>query len=257
MVPVWVLLSLLLSRNGGAEVCSNQPADIGFLIDESGSVGATNFQKNLDFVKQFVDVFDIGNTAVKISTFAFHHSMGNGFHFSCCNDKASIKSNVDKINYHSGGQDFDMALSFSKNSMFQSVNGARDFSLKILMFFTDGRSLIQDGGSLLHRLGIIVYAVGVGGNVDRNQLDKIATNQSYVFMVSSYADLVGQVYNDIKSKTCTDVLTNPCQRSPQPCQNQGTCIWTGGSKYTCLCPDGYTDYNCQTGMFLIAIKEPY
>lgn len=125
--------------------------------------------------------------------------MGNGFHFSCCKDKASIKFNVDNINYNGGGEDFEMALNFSRYSMFQSVNGARDFSLKILMFFTDGQSVIRDGGSILHELGIIVYAFGVGGGVDKNQLEKIATNQSYVFMVSSYADLVGQVYNDIKS----------------------------------------------------------
>ncbi|CAG2221753.1 NOTCH1 [Mytilus edulis] len=50
----------------------------------------------------------------------------------------------------------------------------------------------------------------------------------------------------INKLTIPDVLTNPCQRSPQPCQNQGTCIWTGGSKYTCLCPEGFTDHNCQT-----------
>ncbi|CAC5400119.1 COL6A [Mytilus coruscus] len=181
MMQVWVLLPLFLSRKWAAEVCSNQPADIGFLIDESGSVGEANFKKNLEFVKQFVDVFDIGNTAVKISTFAFHTLMGKGFHFSCCNDKASIKSKVDKISYSGGGQDFEMALKFSRNSMFQSVNGARDFSLKILMFFTDGQSTVQDGGSILHQLGIIVYSVGVGNGVDRNQLDKIATNQSYVF----------------------------------------------------------------------------
>ncbi|VDI43932.1 Hypothetical predicted protein [Mytilus galloprovincialis] len=246
MMLVWILLPLLFLRRIAAEVCSNQPADIGFLIDESGSVGGANFKKNLDFVKQFVDVFDVGNSAVKISTFAFHTSMGNGFHFSCCNDKASIKSNVDNISYNGGGENFEMALAFAKNNMFQRVNGARDFSLKILIFFTDGQSAVKDGGNSLHQLGVIVYAVGVGGNVDRNQLDKIATNQSYVFMASSYADLVGQVYRDIKSKTCTDVLTNPCERSPQPCQNQGTCISTGGSKYTCLCPNGFTDHNCQT-----------
>ncbi|CAG2191311.1 unnamed protein product [Mytilus edulis] len=241
---VWILLPLLFLRRIAAEVCSNQPADIGFLIDESGSVGVANFKKNLDFVKQFVDVFDIGNSAVKISSFAFHDFMGDGFYFKCCNDKASIKSHVDDINFSSGNENFEMALAFARKNMFQSVNGARDFSLKILIFFTDGRSAVQDGGYSLHQLGVIVYAVGVGSYVDRNQLDKIATNQSYVFMASSYADLVGQVH--LPTEIISDVLTNPCERSPQPCQNQGTCISTGGSRYTCLCPEGFTGHNCQT-----------
>lgn len=72
-----------------------------------------------------------------------------------------------------------------------------------LIFYTDGQSTVQDGGSILHQLGVIVYAVGVGNNVKYEQLNKIATNQSYVFLVSSYAWLVGQVYEDKKSKTCS------------------------------------------------------
>ncbi|CAG2191308.1 unnamed protein product [Mytilus edulis] len=241
-----IVCVFLLSGIQAIEVCSDQPADIGFLIDESGSVGATNFKINLDLITKIVDDFDIGNSSVKISTFAFHELIGDGFYFSCCNDKASIKSNINSISFKGGGQDFEMALAFARKSMFQTNNGSRDFSLKILLFFTDGQSQIQDGGSLLHNLGVIVYAVGFGNDVDRNQLNKIATNESYVFMMPSYSDLIGQGYNDIKSQICIDVLTNQCDRNPQPCRNNGTCVGTGGSKYTCLCQIGYTDHNCQT-----------
>lgn len=164
-----------------------------------------NFKKNLTFIKKCVDDFEIANSAVKLSAFAFANLTGNGFHFNRCFNKTSIKSNVDNINYGNiYRQDFEMALNFARNSTFQTENGARVFSLKMLMFFTDGRSnSLEDGGILFHELGGIVYAVGVGSNVDRIQLNKIATNQSYVFMLSCYADLVGQVYRDTQSKTCT------------------------------------------------------
>ncbi|CAC5403478.1 unnamed protein product [Mytilus coruscus] len=246
MKLVCFLFPLVLSGMQAAEICSNQPADIGFLIDESGSVGAADFKINLDFVGKFVDDFDIGNSSVKISLFAFHQLIGNGFYVSCCNDKASIKSEIDNINFNSGGENFEVALAFAINNMFQSVNGARNFSLKILMFFTDGQSLVQDGGSLLHQLGVIVYAVGIGSGVVREQLNEIATNASYVFLVPSYSDLVGQGYNEIKSQICIDLLTYQCDRNPQPCRNNGTCVWTGGSRYTCLCQNGYTDHTCQS-----------
>lgn len=183
-------------------MCSNQPVDIGFLIDESGSVGETNFNTSLDLVRKFVNDFDIGNNTVKISVFAFREFIGNGFYFNCCNDKASIRYEINNINFTSGGQDFEMALIFARNTMFQKLNGARDFSHKILIFCTDGQSSIQDSASLLHQLGVIVYAVGVGSGVDRNQLNQIATNESYVFIVPSYSDLVGQGYNDIHSQIC-------------------------------------------------------
>lgn len=99
--------------------CSNQPADIRFLIHQSRGVGKPNIRKNFDFVDKFVDDFDIGNNSVKISSFAFNTSIGDGFYFNCCYDKISIKSNVD--NYNSGRHDFKMALNFAKKKVYLLV----------------------------------------------------------------------------------------------------------------------------------------
>lgn len=97
------------------------------------SVGDTNFNKHLALVKQFVDDFEIGNSAVELGAFAFANLTGNGFHFNCCFDKTIIKSNVDTINYdYMYGQDFEMVLAFARNSIFQTVNGARAFDVFFL-----------------------------------------------------------------------------------------------------------------------------
>ncbi|CAG2206058.1 unnamed protein product [Mytilus edulis] len=125
-------------------VCSDQAADIGFLIDESGSVGATNFKINLDLITKIVDDFDSGNSSVKISTFAFHQLIGDGFYFSCCNDKASIKSISTVYHFKGGGQDFEMALAFARKVCFKQIMEAVTSPLKSCCF-TDGQSQIQDG----------------------------------------------------------------------------------------------------------------
>ena len=39
---------------------------------------------------------------------------------------------------------------------------------------------------------------------------------------------------------CTPVVDN-C--SPNPCQNNGTCV-DNGVDFTCICPPGFTDDNC-------------
>lgn len=44
------------------------------------------------------------------------------------------------------------------------------------------------------------------------------------------------------------VITNPC--SSTPCQNGGTCSSNSlGTQYSCICPDGTSGLNCQTGIF--------
>ena len=43
------------------------------------------------------------------------------------------------------------------------------------------------------------------------------------------------------------VIADEDDCDPNPCQNGGSCIDAVGS-YKCVCEDGYTGDNCQTGM---------
>ena len=47
--------------------CGRAPADIVFVLDSSASEGLTNFQKQLDFVRDFTYQFQIGPQAVQVS----------------------------------------------------------------------------------------------------------------------------------------------------------------------------------------------
>ena len=54
-----------------AEDCGFQPADIVFINDESGSVGASNFQKTLLFIETVVNGFNIGPFDAQIGLITF------------------------------------------------------------------------------------------------------------------------------------------------------------------------------------------
>ena len=44
-------------------------------------------------------------------------------------------------------------------------------------------------------------------------------------------------------------LTDPCEGNT--CQNGGTCIPDGTGTYSCACPTGYSDTNCETGQSMV------
>ena len=46
--------------------CGSEPADFVFLLDSSASEGAINFQKQIDFVRDFVYQFQIGPADVQV-----------------------------------------------------------------------------------------------------------------------------------------------------------------------------------------------
>ena len=54
---------------------------------------------------------------------------------------------------------------------------------------------------------------------------------------------------------CTDlenITPAPDYCSSSPCQYSGTCVHTGnGTGYSCVCVQGYTGDNCQTGKIKI------
>ena len=63
-------------------VCGDKPADIVFVLDSSSSVGATNFQKQLDFMAEFVKQFDIGPSDVVFGLVTFTAYAHNEFYFN-------------------------------------------------------------------------------------------------------------------------------------------------------------------------------
>lgn len=71
-----------------------EPADIVFIVDASGSVGATNFQKTLDFVKTMVNGFPIGPTETHIGLITFDSKVYLQFHLNKFTDKNAIKNAV-------------------------------------------------------------------------------------------------------------------------------------------------------------------
>ena len=71
-----------------------EPADVLFILDASGSVGTTNFNTMLNFMKKMVDGFPIGANETQIGLITFDSKVYLQFHLNRYHTKTDIKNAI-------------------------------------------------------------------------------------------------------------------------------------------------------------------
>lgn len=82
--------------------CFAKVADIYFLVDSSGSIGQSKFDEMKSFIKQTVDIFDIGPTFTRIGVITFSEGAVMQFNLTTYTSKAEINTAIDNIPYTAG-----------------------------------------------------------------------------------------------------------------------------------------------------------
>ena len=116
------------------------PADIVFVVDESGSIGSTNFDLVKSFLSQLVGRLDIdsGNTRVGLVTYSTN--VGTSFNFNAHSSVAAVQSAITSLSYSSGSTNTAAALAYVRQMMLTSSAGDRSDVANTVVVLTDGRS---------------------------------------------------------------------------------------------------------------------
>ena len=195
----------LIRRNNEADIIEatllkcNRSVDIVFLIDESDSVGSTNFQKSLDFVKNMTKAFPDeklrgkDGTRFGLSTFSSSSSYTSHFYLSNYTKQSDYLSAISRVSYAGGSTFLGEALEEILTDQFNEERGLRpevDGVPRILIVLTDGKS--QDVVSIpaknMRDENIVIYAIGIG-EYNFQQLKKIASSESHVYTLSTFTEL--------------------------------------------------------------------
>jgi len=120
------------------------PADIIFVVDESGSIGATNFDLMKNFLSRLVSRLGIesGNTRVGLITYS--SAVGTGFNLSDYHTIASVQSAISSLHYPGGGTNTGAALTYVRTTMLTSAAGDRGNVPNVVVVLTDGHSANVD-----------------------------------------------------------------------------------------------------------------
>eukprot|EP00794_Sanderia_malayensis_P018008 gene18007-19809_t len=199
-------LQVTESKNLGT--CVTCKLDIGFLLDESGSIGSSGFNQELHFVKNIAKQLTVSssNTHVSVMTFASSAQMRNYFRDSNAKSQYYLERLVNSIRYRGGGTDTERALNLARTHMFHSSYGARSGVSKVVVVFTDGRSAsgvarVRAAAQKLKDMSINMISIGVGSSISVDELNAMASSSGHVFRVSG-ANYLNSIVSKVKTESC-------------------------------------------------------
>ncbi|KAM9389351.1 uncharacterized protein LRP34_008249 [Phaethornis superciliosus] len=198
----------------GQTVCGKFKADIGFLVDESSSIGQSNFDKVKDFLFWIVSYFPkIGPEGTQVAVAQYSEEPRASFHFNQHQDRNSALKAIKGLSYLGGNTKTGRGLTYMLKEIFQSSRGMRPDFPHVLVLMTDGQSQddVLPPARAAHALGIRIIAVGVSG-ADPVELNTILLQQNLqnVFYVSTFDDFPQILWELI------EVICSPPQHSWTP-----------------------------------------
>ena len=171
------------------------------MFDSSGSVGERNFEREKQFAVDVVNTFTIGPSDTRIANIAFSGFANISFSFDTHQNKTAVTDALRQVEYfdvrippHGVSTYTADALTRLRNEVFTVQGGARErgFGIpRVAVIITDGRSNINQSLTIpsaqdLHDDNVIVFAVGIGNNLNIDELDAIGSDPKFVILLSSF-----------------------------------------------------------------------
>lgn len=177
------------------------------MIDGSGSIrqaGAGNFDRMKDFVKAVIDGFRVSfdQTHVGAIIYSARSHVKVVFGFGTYFDKTSIAKAIDDIQYPSGGTSTGAALRKARENLFTGTQD-RDDKPNVCIVITDGKAdddIVEEAERLRNLAKTTIFAIGVGKNFDKGELEDMAGNKRNVY-TADFSKLEN-VIEQIKLSAC-------------------------------------------------------
>lgn len=187
--------------------CS-EDADLAFVVDTSGSISDENFKKQKDFIKVLASSFDPILAEHQLGLISYSNNAQMEVSFQDKADRKEFEQAVDLIPHTKGRTRLDKALKLASSRLFTASEGSLSGKRKIMIILTDGRQSqdpdtvpLQGAVLPLRQLGVRIYTVAIGDEVDLKELYQVTERNEDVFPVSDFDDLANMA-NDIALNTC-------------------------------------------------------
>ena len=128
------------SAPGAAAAC---PRDVVFVMDESGSVTAANFETMKSFVSQLIGRLDVDNGNTRVAIVAYSSNIKTSIKLNVHSTAAALQSAVMSIRFTAGGTNTGGAIQHVRQTILTAAAGDRANAPNSVVVLTDGKSNSQ------------------------------------------------------------------------------------------------------------------
>ncbi|PFX28087.1 Collagen alpha-1(XXII) chain [Stylophora pistillata] len=189
------------------------PANIVFVMDESGSVEAHNHKKEKQFVREIIKTFDISPLQTRVAIVEFSTSVSVAVALDNYGSKTRLMCAVNDITYSTGYTYTGKALKTVHYNVLRPAldNPVTDTeTVQIVIVLTDGRSN-DPGKNVLKKAvknlkkdikDLTMIAVGVA-NYLLSELRLIATDEKHHVFTAANFDKLPELVSSLRTKACS------------------------------------------------------
>ncbi|XP_067262341.1 integrin alpha-M-like isoform X2 [Chanodichthys erythropterus] len=178
------------------------PLDAIILFDDSGSITAENFETMIRFIKNLIALFL--DTRAQVAVAKFSTRVSAVFHFENFAVNRDPDQLMKDVTQAQGDTYTPSAIRFVLEEMFSEKVGMRSNSQKLLLVITDGKSNdpkeeFKNVILKANERDITRFAIGVGKEYSRPELEVIASSPKFVFETESFSALT-TILNQLREK---------------------------------------------------------
>ncbi|XP_059913867.1 vWFA and Collagen domain-containing protein [Gadus macrocephalus] len=187
--------------------CSTTANDLVYIVDGSSSLGLGDFQLAKRWLVNITNSFDISSHHTQVGLVQYSDTprleIPLGKHLS----NQELVAAIEDIGYLGGSTKTGRAIKFATQHVFASSNRTRTARNRIAVVLTDGRSQddVVDAALEAKAQNIILFAVGVGSEIDSSELESIANKpaSTYVLYAENYA-AIANIRDKLEQKLCEE-----------------------------------------------------
>ena len=109
--------------------------DIAFIIDSSGSIGRTNWERMKRFLKALISKLDVSPSATHVAAVAYSNNANVEMRFNNVQNTNEVIRILDDMRWQRGFTYTDKALLLADSDLFQTANGMRPNIAKVNIFY--------------------------------------------------------------------------------------------------------------------------